>query len=162
MTPERCPSSLDEMPQLEVRVKPDWKGVLGCLVGASLWLGAALRIRAARRALDDYHQQIGGVHYAPRGATLPLSREIEMHERVHGWQGKRHTAHALRYTFSRRYRRHAEAQAYALEVVLELDTLAATSGHMADPIYALGLTPDESAGWILAYVARWRRDCEDV
>lgn len=162
MTPNPCPKRLADLPELEVRVKPDWKGLVGHVVGAFLWLGAKLRIKAARRALDDYHQQIGGVHYTPPNYELPLSRRIEMHERVHGWQGETNAAHAVRYTLSRKYRRHAEAQAYALPVVLGINSVSAASENMADPIYSLGLTPDEAAGWILAYASRWRRDCEDV
>lgn len=161
MTPHRCPTSLDELPTLPVRVKPRWKGLLAHLLGWLAELGAWLRVRMAVRFLDDYHTVIAGVHYAPRGSIGPLRRGLILHEGVHAWQAKTRALHGVRY-LGRGYRRHAEAQAYALEVALGERSLEVAARSMADPIYAMGLSVEEAEGWILAYVARWWRDCTDI
>lgn len=162
MTPHRCPKSLDELHTLPVTVKPAWRSWWLRIFGPIILLGDWLGVRVATRFLDDYWTTAGGWNHAPRGFDGEVPRGLELHESVHDWQKRTCRAHDVRYVVSLDYRRHAEAQAYALEVVLGLRDLMAAARSMADPIYAMALTESAAQGWILAYMSRWRRDCEDV
>jgi len=161
MTPHHCPTSLDALRTLPVTVKPHWRSWWLRLLGPLILLGDWLGLRVARRYLDDYWTTAGGWLHAPRGHTGPVPAGLELHESVHDWQARTRRLHSIRY-LGRGYRRHAEAQAQACAVALGHRTLEQAAESMADPIYRMGLTVEAAEGWILAYTARWRRDCEDV
>jgi len=161
MKPMRCPKSLVELRELPVEVKPNWSGVTARVIGAVVAVGAWLRVRAATRFLDEYYTVISGTLYTPRGSRR-VPESLMLHEGVHDWQQRTRSLHSVRYTLSRRYRRHAEAQAYGLEVALGMRSMQSAARSMSDPIYAMGLSHAKAESWIAVYVGRWENDCRDV
>jgi len=160
------PVAFVDLRALPVRVKPDWHGFAAKFVGALLWLGELVRIRAATRAYDRFVQVIDGTIYAPRGSTGKLGRSIRIHESCHDWQQRQRGK--VRYTlgyfnpFSARFRQNAEAQAYAVEVAIAERTLHDAAESASDPIYRLGWEQSDASVLIAAYVAKWTRECKGV
>ncbi|MCZ6807991.1 MAG: hypothetical protein O7F08_13620 [Deltaproteobacteria bacterium] len=160
------PSRLTELRALPVRVKPNWRGFAAKFVGAVMWLGELLRVRAATRALDQYIQVIGGTIYAPRGSDGELGKSIRRHESTHDFQQR--TRGKVRYVlgyfnpFSAKYRQHAEAQAYAVEVATGGRSLDGAADSASDPIYALRWERSDALSLISDYTKKWTKECRGV
>ena len=140
----KMPETIDDLPTLPVRVKPDWQGVQANLVGFLIYVGQKLpawRIfnaprTLATRAMYRFIQMIGGVIYAPPGK--PPGDSIKAHEALHAWHQENLKFYRLRYIFLRSHRRHFEAAAYALEVAKFGRDRKNAAKSLADPIYANG------------------------
>lgn len=120
---------------------------------------------AADNAMENFIQQLDDDVYSPDGT---ISEATRWHEGGHVWQGENNTAHKWRYILDPRglpvpwlktmtpyYRCHAEAQAYALEVVKGFDTMKSVSKSMSKPLYALGVNEAEAFDLIKRYATRW-------
>jgi hypothetical protein len=192
------PGSLDELPEIEVRRKGDWKGPIAKLIGLGVWFGAktsrmlpfavafgalavasvpngwvvsavlstlvalalvvvSVRVpRTVDKFMNRFHTVIGDTLYTTVGADLDnLSESLLMHEKCHRWQQVQNKAHNSRYLLSVKYRRHAEAQAYSLEVVFYGRDLKRAASSMADPIYVMLLEPDEALSLMGEYIPLW-------
>lgn len=158
------PKSLTVLRTLPVRIKPDWHGFAAKLVGAVLWLGELVRVRAATRALDRFVQVIDGVIYAPRGSDGKLGKGLLTHESVHDYQQRTRgkVRYVLGYYCSRKYRRHAEAMAYAVEVAIGARGLQDAAESASDPIYAMKWTQADASVLIGSYVKQWTTQCKGV
>ena len=149
----------DELEMLPTRSKENAAGPVAWVVFTFLrmlrWLGNDW----ATRTYERFIQNIGDVIYY-EGA--PPTRSIRMHEAVHTWQ-HRHLGQLRflwRYYATRDGRRHAEAQAYAVEVVLFGRSAEERARAASDPVYAMGWEPAEARALIDRYVAAYRRDWE--
>jgi len=149
------PTSLHELAELEIREKPDWKGVAAHLVGWIAQIGDWLGIEIATRFLDEFATTIDGVIYIPRGRES-ISRSLELHEMVHHWQERIHRFYKIRYLISPWFRLHAEAQAYSLEVAIGTRTLQSAAEGLSDGIYFLCLDLDIARAWLTLYAEQWR------
>jgi hypothetical protein len=150
------PGSAGELRALPIHVKPDWRGVVAWIVGASLWLMEIVRIRWATRIMDDWVQVISGRVYLQRGrdvAADPPSKSLLGHEAIHDWQARKFgkIRYTLNYAFRRKMRRHYEAMAYGYQVAEwgRHPENAATSA--SKPIYGMKWTRAEARELIDAY-----------
>jgi hypothetical protein len=123
--------------------------------------------KAAENAWKHFIQQLDDDVYQKDGI---ISEETRWHEAGHIWQKMRQFwgVHSSRYVLDPRglplpvlknmkpyYRRHAEAQCYALEVAKGFDTQVEASKSMSNPVYALGVTEQDAFELIGKYRRRW-------
>ena len=133
--------------------KPASRGVVAwCLFAflrALMWSGSEW----ARVVYVDFVQSIGGVIY---WYDAKPSRSLQGHEAVHYWQQRRYLLHPIRYLVSVDYRRHAEAMAYAFEVVVHARSPEERAMVAANPVYKMGWTRAEARRLIGIYAALLR------
>lgn len=136
------------LPRLTARPKGEYVGVWPRTVGAVVWLGRKLGVRAARRFHEEYYTVWGSTIWHPVG-RYP-SAGLWLHEGIHAWVGRK-----LGY-LGRKGRRNQEAQSYAAEVVAGYRTIEQAAVELADPIYATALELEEARRLILVMALRWR------
>lgn len=107
----------------------------------------------ARSVFENFKQHIGGVVYY---YDREPSESLQDHEAVHEWQGRRFWFHGVRYLVSTRYRRHAEAMAYALEVVVHGRSPEERAMVAAHPAYRMGWSRAEARALIGSYAVALR------
>lgn len=103
----------------------------------------------ARVVFEEFKQHIGGVIY---WYDREPSESLQGHEAVHEWQGRRFWFHGARYLLSGRYRRHAEAMAYAFEVVEHGRSPEERAAMASNPAYRLDWSRAEARKLIDRYV----------
>lgn len=142
--------------------------LLGALLFVVYVLMRVFKIdQTCRNAWDNFIQQLDDDVYDVDGV---ISDEVRWHEGVHIWQKQSQAwgRHSTRYVGDPRglplpvlkklqpyYRRHAECQAYAIEVVKGFDTLVNVAKSASKPIYALGMTEQEAFDLIGRYARGW-------
>lgn len=145
MLPVPSPGELRELPVVH---KSKAQGARAWCVFTFLrvlrWLGNEW----ATTVYEDFKQHIGGVIY---WFDDEPSLSLRDHESVHEWQSRRFWPHGARYLLSKKYRRHAEAMAYAFEVVVHSRSPEERASVAAHPVYKLGWTQDEARSLIGSY-----------
>lgn len=145
----------EDLPELKgIREKGNWKGIEAWVVGILVWIGELLHVQIATTFMEEFHTELGGYHWYPRGQQPPgPDTTIIGHERVHLWQKENVHFYRTRWLFSRTWRAQLEAMAYAWEVVHGRPVTSA-SRAMAQPIYRLGLSELATEQLITVYALR--------
>lgn len=144
-----------ELPQMELRDKGDWRGLLTRIVGRVIQFGAWLGIGVAHRFMTHYSTVFAWqprILWHPAGA--PPGDSLRLHERVHAWHIL--TLGRLRYTWLwLRCRAECEGLAYASQVVAGLRTVASCVASLRRD-YGLGMSDGELRVLVIECVQRWR------
>jgi len=112
----------------------------------------------AKKFMADYSTYwFGTIYHGTASNPLKVKENIAEHEAVHHWQAKHENFFAFKYIFPwPKWRRHYEAQAYALDVVRGRRTIPNAVSAMSHQIYLM-TSKDKNHVAILAYIEAWKR-----
>lgn len=156
MKPFVFPRALEDLPHLEVRRKGDWKKADAKLVGAMVRSAERVGFGPAKKFMNNYTTVIGRTMYVSRNFKFPVSPSLMAHEGTHIFQKDSNNRHWMRYNTSKRYRRHAEAQAYAVEVVFFAKPFDDAVTSLCKPIYRMKWSRSEATELLQLYADGWQ------